>query len=488
MKDQASLKVLLVSAEVVPFAKSGGLADVAGSLPQALIDKGHDVRIAMPRYQEISQDMDYVTDFPLKMHWRKETCIVRGSEIDFESNGEAKKVPVYFIDSYHYFDRPGMYCHIDDAERFAFLCKAVLEMLPNLNFCPDVIHCNDWQSGPIAFLLKDQYRSNPFYRNIATLLTIHNLQYQGHYAKETLKVLGIDESYFTPEQFEFYGRFNFMKSGILYSDIINTVSEAYAEEILTSKYGEGLEGVLQNRAEDLYGIVNGIDSQYFNPKFDRMIYKNYGIAHIEVKRENKQALQREVGLPVKDVPVLGLIHRLVSQKGLELIEEISEQMMGCDLQFIILGLGDPFYEDMFKNMQAKYPDKVATFIEFNEPLAHKIYAGCDMFLMPSAFEPCGLGQLISLSYGTIPIVRATGGLKDTIIDFDAETKEGNGFMFEKYKAKALLKTIERALEVYHKKPAAWTQLVKSAMKADFSWYKQADKYLQLYHKAVRKTQ
>ncbi len=479
-----SFKVLFVSAEVAPFAKSGGLADVAGSLPKTLVAKGHDVRIAMPRYKEIKQDMTYVTDFSVKMQDTIQTCIVRKAQIQDQAMQQENGVTVYMIDNHHYFDRDGMYCHFDDAERYAFFCKAVLAMLPKVNFKPDVIHCNDWQAGPITFLLKDKYKDEDFYQQIATVFTIHNLQYQGTYGRETIKALDIDESYFTPEQFEFYGQFNFIKTGILYGDIINTVSETYAKEIQTPEYGERLQDVLRIRSSDLYGIVNGIDARDFNPAYDTFIYKNYDARSMENKKLNKSALQKSVHLPVKDVPVLGLIHRLVSQKGLDLIKQIEEQILRHDLQFIVLGVGDPYYEEMFKKMQQKYPTKVATFIEFNEALAHNIYAGADMFLMPSVFEPCGLGQLISLKYGTIPIVRHTGGLIDTIQDFNISTHTGNGFAFSEYASEGLLDAIERAIDVYTKHPQVWTSLVAASLSADYSWEKQANKYVQIYGKAV----
>ncbi len=485
MKNKNSLKILYVSAEVAPFAKSGGLADVAGSLPKALAMKGHDVRVVMPRYKEINQAMKYVTDFPIDINSVKRTCIIRESNISYRGADDEKMLPIYFVDSYHYFDRSGMYCHYDDGDRFAFFCRAVLKMLHKINFQPDIIHLNDWQTGPIAFLLNEKYKSKSFYKNISTIFTVHNAQYQGVYGRNILSNLLIDYSYFTPDKLEFYGNFNFMKAGIIYSDIINTVSETYAEEIKTEEYGEGLEGVFKAKEEDLYGIVNGIDDVIFNPKFDSYIFKNYSQDEISIKKENKTALQKKVGLPKSDVPLIGLIHRLVSQKGLDLIDHVTEELMSMDIQLVVLGLGDPYYEEMFKDLQFRNPNKVATFIEFNEELAHKIYAGSDMFLMPSAFEPCGLGQLISLSYGTIPIVRETGGLLDTIQDFNLEDyKDGNGFTFSEYLPEVFLETVKRAVSIYKDNPDEWTNLVNSAMRYDFSWNKQADKYIELYYRAV----
>lgn len=486
MAQKSNLKILYISAEVVPFAKTGGLADVAGSLPLALVSEGHDVRIVMPRYKKIACPMHYVTDFPVDMDTKKETCVIRESGIDFNVGKQSKSVPVYFVDSYEYFDRDSMYCYYDDAERFAFFSKAIIDMLPKINFQPDVIHCNDWQSGPVCMLLKEKYKNNPFYNNISTIYTIHNLQYQGNYSREVFKVFGLDDKVFTPDKVEFYGQFNFMKAGIVYADIVNTVSETYAKEIQTVEYGEKLEGLLANRSKDLYGIVNGISYEDFNPETDPRIYTNFSSKDIHNKKENKFSLQREVGLPIKDVPVIGIITRLVSQKGLDIIEEIMDKMLDIDLQFILLGSGDEHYENFFRKIKEKFPNKMGLTLGFNANLAQRIYAGCDMFLMPSKFEPCGLGQLISLRYGTIPIVRATGGLADTIQDFSLVTGQGNGFSFSDYSATELMHSIKRAVDVYNNHPDAWKSLVQTALGQDFSWKQSAEKYIDLYFLAMGK--
>lgn len=486
MAQKSNLKILFVSSEVVPFAKTGGLADVAGSLPLDLAELGNDVRIVMPKYKKINSPMHYVTDFPVTVDWKKQTCIVRESGIDFKIEEQNKTVPIYFIDNYEYFDRDSMYCYFDEAERFAFFCRAVIDMLPKINFQPDIIHCNDWQSGPICMLLKEQYNNYSFYDNISTVFTIHNLQYQGNYPKDTIKLFGLNESVFTPDKVEFYGAFSFMKAGIVYSDIVNTVSETYAKEIQTSEYGERMEGLLRKRSNDLYGIVNGISYEDFNPKTDPRIYKNFSSKNIKNKVENKYSLQREVGLPVKDVPVIGLISRLVSQKGLDIIADVINEIMSLDMQFILLGSGDAYYENLFKKVMEKYPEKMGLNLGFNANLAQRIYAGCDMFLMPSKFEPCGLGQLISLRYGTIPIVRSTGGLADTIKEFSLETGEGNGFSFKEYSSKELLSTIQRAISVYNNHPDAWKALIQTALKSDFSWSKSAERYLELYYVSIGK--
>lgn len=488
MRDKDKLKILFVSAEVTPFAKTGGLADVAGSLPQALTAMGNDVRVVMPRYRKIECGMSYVADFPVKLDHKRETCIVREAEADCKVNDEKKKIPVYFIDSYQYFDRDGIYCFFDDADRFAFFCRAVLEMLPKVNFRPDVIHCNDWHTGPICMLLNEEYKKYPFYNKISTVFTIHNLEYQGNFPKEVFNLFCMKEDVFSSEKVEFYGMFSFMKAGLVYADIINTVSETYAREIQTVQYGERMEGLLNTRTMDLFGIVNGISYDDFDPNNDPRIYRNFDSETIEGKKYNKNALQKEMGLPVKDVPVIGLISRLTGQKGLNLIVEVIDELLSNDMQFVLLGEGDPYYENAFKGVKKKYPDKMGVFIGFNATLAQRIYAGCDMFLMPSRFEPCGLGQIISLRYGTIPIVRTTGGLADTIIDYDDNVEEGNGFSFTEFSSNKMLDAIKRAIKLYNGNQPAWNKLVKKALKFDFSWRKPAEKYINLYYLAVGKNQ
>ncbi len=481
-----NLKILVVSSEVAPFAKTGGLADVAGSLPKALTVMGNDARIVLPRYRGI-RDVFTVTDFPVKIGDRTETCLVRKSTIEAKmEGGGTKPVPVYFIDNYHYFDREGIYCHYDEAERYIFFCIAVLEMLKKTNFQPDIIHCNDWQSGPIPFLLKEKYRRDPFYRRIATVFTIHNLLYQGNYSKDCLKLLSVGAEYFHPESLEFYGQISFMKAGLRYADVINTVSKRYAQEIQTTEFGEGFEGLLRKRTQDLHGIVNGINYHEFNPKTDPRIFRTYDSGSIQDKTENKYGLQKEMDLPVRDVPVIGLISRLVAQKGLDLIAESIDEIMREDLQLIVLGSGDKYFEDMLVGLRERYPHKMGLYLGFNGILAQRIYAGSDMFLMPSRFEPCGLGQLISLRYGTIPIVRAVGGLADTIVDYNTGTGSGNGFSFEPYDSQAMMKSIKRALQLYTENPEQWQKLVIRAMEQDFSWNRSGAEYLELYDTAINK--
>lgn len=480
------LKILFVSAEVSPYAKTGGLADVAGSFPKALSAAGNDVRVVMPKYKSIKSSMNYVADFSVQIDNLKETCIVRDTDMKYKDGEKTKSLPVYFIDSYRYYDRDGIYCHCDDGERFIFFCKAVLEMLPKINFQPDVIHCNDWHTGPICMLLEEHYRKQSFYNNISTIFTIHNLEYQGNFSPDILRFFNLGNDFYNPEKTEFYGQFSFMKAGIVYSDIINTVSEMYAKEIQTPQYGEKMEGLLAKRAHDLFGIVNGISYEQFNPETDEWIVKNYGAATYKDKKENKHAIQKEMGLPLKDIPLIGIISRLSGQKGLNLIIEQIDNIMKNEVQFVLLGTGDEYYENEFRNIESRYPDKVAVYLGFNATLAQRIYAGADMFLMPSRFEPCGLGQIISLRYGTIPIVRATGGLAETVVDYDADKINGNGFSFSEFSSEEMLKAVERALNLYNNDTQAWEDLVVKALQLDYSWNKPAKKYMDLYYLAIGK--
>jgi starch synthase len=483
------LKILVISSEVVPFSKTGGLADVAGSLPKALStvgsgNMGNDVRIATPHYRDIEGGA-YLVDFPVAFGSRVETAIIRESAIEALYKGDHKKIPVYLIDNHHFFYREGLYDFPDDAERFTFFCRATLEMLPRIGWQPDIIHCNDWQTGPVPFLLKTLYREQ-FYLRTATVYTIHNLQYQGNFPKEALRLLGAGEEYFTPEGLEFYGKVSFMKMGISYADVINTVSRTYASEIQRPEMGERLDGLLRKRSGDLYGILNGINYHEFNPRSDHRLYRNFDRNSIDKKKENKHALQKEMQLPQADIPVLGVISRLVDQKGLDLIAQIAGEMMNLDLQMIILGNGERRYEEMFRELGRTYPQKTAVYVGYNSILAQRIYAGSDIFMMPSRFEPCGLGQLIAMRYGTIPVVRATGGLADTVHDYNPVTGSGNGFVFSEYSGKALYHAITRALRVYREDPGQWLKLVRNAMDLDFSWARSGVEYLHLYQEALNR--
>lgn len=475
--------ILFVSSEASPYAKTGGLADVAGSLPQYLFLAGNDVRVVIPKYKSIEHDTKYVCDFSVEMKGKKETCIVR-EHIQNKKSGDDACLRVYFIDNYHYFCRDGIYCFYDDAERFAFFCKALLNMLPQIDFKPDVIHCNDWHSGPVCMLLKEKFSTYPFYKEIATLFTIHNLEYQGIFEKDTLDFFDLEEDVFIPEKVEFYGSFNFIKSGIVYSDIINTVSENYSKEIQTPEFGQKLEGLLKKKSNTLYGIVNGISYKDFNPQEDPRLYRNYNHETIDLKSENKHDLQKILGLPVADVPVLSFISRLTDQKGVILLLKIIDKLAKMNIQLVVLGIGNPEYEKQLQQMQHKYPKIISSNIEFNPTLAQKIYAGSDMFIMPSRFEPCGLGQIISMRYGTVPIVRSVGGLKDTVKDYNDDKLNGNGFCFSKLDSNELLKAIKRALKLYTQDRAEWASLAKRIMQIDFSWEKSSKKYIELYNKAM----
>ncbi len=480
------LNILFVTAEMSPFAKTGGLADVAGSLPKALAELGHDVRVVMPRYRMIKGEFEYVADFPVQLDQTVETCIIRKTEIPYKLNGRKKGLKVYFADSYRLFDRDGIYGHFDDGERFVFFCKAVLNMLPAIGFNPDVIHCNDWHTGPVCLLLKEKYAQDKRYNGISTLYTIHNLEYQGHFSSYIVNLLNVSYDVFNPDKAEFYGMFNFMKAGLVYSDAISTVSRVYAEEIKTPQYGERLEGLLQKRSADLYGILNGLDYSEFDPEKDEYIEKNYSADSIDGKKINKTAIQKEMGLPCRDVPVIGLVSRLSGQKGLNLIIDRIDDMMSRDIQFILLGNGESYYHDQFRRISERYPDKFAAYLGYHPNLAQKIYAGSDIFLMPSRFEPCGLGQLISLRYGTIPVVRATGGLAETITDYTRDPENGNGFSFADFSPDAMLDAVNRAIDVYVSRPGEWEKLVVKGMKQDFSWNASAVKYEELYRKIIDK--
>lgn len=488
---KSGLKILLLSAELAPFAKTGGLADVAASLPKALtkITNGEgavpDVRVAIPRYQRI-KEATYLMDFPVDIAMRATTAVIRTPNIKVLSLDQQRNLPVYLVDNYHYFDRDGMYMFADEAERFTFFCRAVLEMLPRLNWQPDVIHCNDWQTGVVPLFLKTLHKNDPFYQRVATAFTIHNLEYQGNFPRETLFLLGLGEDFFTPQRLEYYNMVSFMKAGILYGDVINTVSRTYAREIQTPEMGEGMDGVLRMRSGDLYGIINGIDYEEFDPRTDKNIYQNFDRYDFSGKGNNKAALQREMGLPVRDVPVLGLVSRLVDQKGLDLILDVGAEFEHEDVQLVVVGSGDPHYEKLFEVLAQTYPQQVKVAIGFNPVLAQRVYAGSDMFLMPSRFEPCGLGQLIAMRYGSVPIVRSTGGLADTVADYDSATGLGSGFTFQEYAGAALLATLKRAVNLYREEPSKWESLVRRVMEIDYSWARSGVEYLNLYHEALRR--
>ncbi|WP_442595665.1 glycogen synthase GlgA [Neobacillus sp. D3-1R] len=479
------MKVLFTVSECVPFIKSGGLADVAGSLPKELLSLGTDVRVILPKYGDIPasyrNQMKKVCEFTVHVGWRNQYCGIE----ELNWNG----VTFYFIDNEYYFNRKGLYGYDDDGERFSFFNKAVLESLVHLDYFPDVIHCHDWHTAMIPFLLRVHYYHKERYGFIRTVFTIHNLQFQGIFPRETLTdLLGIEERYFHPDQLEFFGNVNFMKGGIVAADKITTVSPTYRTEIQTAFYGEKLEGLLKMRDEDLMGILNGIDEDFYNTQKDALLHYPYSVNDLKNKYKNKLEIQRHYRLAEKkDVPLLVMITRLTKQKGIDLVKCVLDDILHEEVQMIVLGTGDWDFEQFFQQKAAQYPDKLKVHIGFDEALAHKIYAGADLFLMPSLFEPCGLGQLIAMKYGAIPIVRETGGLNDTVHSLNEITGEGNGFSFQHFNAHDMLYTIRRAFHFYHQKPV-WEKLVHSAMSKDYSWAQSAFKYNQLYAELITRSE
>ncbi|MDF2606264.1 MAG: hypothetical protein K0S34_454 [Bacillales bacterium] len=471
------MRVLFTVSECVPFAKSGGLADVTGSLPNALKENGLDVRVVMPLYKVINEKYDAILNFighiSINVGWRKQYCGVYTTQL----NG----IVYYFIDNKYYFDREGFYGHFDDGERFAYFSTACIEFIRLIDYKPDIIHCHDWHTGMIPFLLKYKYRHDDLFKEIRSVFTIHNLQYQGVFNKECLNdFFELGEEYFNSHLLEFNGCISYMKAGIVSADQITTVSPTYRNEIQYEFFGENLDGLLRDKSYKLSGILNGIDTKMYNPSEDKLIKYNYDISTIEKKVLNKKDLQQELGLPINShIPVIAMVTRLTGQKGIELVQHILHEVLQEDVQFILLGSGDSEYESYFRYMEMNFKNKVRSYIGFNEELAHKIYAGSDIFVMPSLFEPCGLAQMISLRYGTIPIVRETGGLNDSVSSYNELTDEGNGFTFHNYNAHELLFTIKRAFRYYYEKDV-WRRIMSNAMESDFSWYCSAKKYKGLY--------
>jgi len=468
------LKVLYVSAECAPFIKVGGLGDVAGELPLKLKELGVDIRVVIPGNKDIDYPTLYKGDYPVNLGWRKETCIVR----------EIINAPVktFIIDNYHYFGRQGVYGHNDDGERFALFCAAVYEMILRFDFKPDIIHLNDWHTAPVAMLLRENEREHSELSEISIVYTIHNLEYQGVSDRSVFNLFGVKDVVFKVDRVEYYGCFNPMKAGINYADIINAVSKTSAKEMLTPRFGFGLEGVLKNREQAIRGVLNGISQDKWNPRTDRYIYCNYDQDDMEGKKKNKKELQREFGLKDSDAPLFSVVSRLVPNKGLELMEPAFEYILKNGNQLVILGSGERFYEKMFVELTEKYPGLVSVNLEFNEEKARKIYAGSDIFLMPSRYEPCGLSQLIAMRYGTIPVVRKTGGLADTVIDEAANKGEGTGFVFSKYSKDSFIRAVKKAINQYNDRDS-WSKLVKRAMTKDYSWENSALEYLSLYREA-----
>lgn len=474
------MKVLFVASEAVPFIKTGGLADVAGSLPKALQQKGVDVRVIVPKYgaipDHLAASMETIATFTVGFGWRKQYCGLQKAEAD--------GITYYFIDNEFYFRRYGVYGYPDDPERFVYFSAAVVQSLYHMDFMPDVIHAHDWQAALVPFMLRTWYKHDAVIGSIPTVFTIHNLRYQGVFGKEQAKdLLGAGDELFGYRGIEFYGAANLMKAALEYSDKITTVSPTYAQEIQTSYFGERLEGLLRYRSGDLVGILNGIDTDSFDPMKDQAVKFPYRDS-LDKKRQNKTELQRELGLPERDdVPVIGIVSRLVDQKGFDLIAHVLQEILSEDVQLVVLGSGDPHFEGVFRWATERWPDKLKVWFGFNDGLARRIYAGSDMYLMPSLFEPCGLSQLIAMRYRTVPIVRETGGLKDTVQAYEEETGKGNGFSFSWYNAHDMLYTIRRAIKMYQDQNV-WKKIVnniaKDDKKDDYSWAKSAKHYHKLY--------
>lgn len=484
------MKILFLSSEVVPFAKTGGLADVAGSLPIAIKELKHDIRVAMPRYKMVD-----IAKYKLKKIMSDLEVVVGEEKIVcdiMEAVLPGTKVVVYFIENEKYFGgRQELYMvagkdYEDNLERFTLFSKAILAFIKKINWQPEVVHLNDWQSALVAAYIKVEHAADPFFAKTAVIYSTHNLGYMGIFPKNKLPLTGLGWDQFNSDKLEFWGNIALTKAGFVYADLINTVSEAYAKEIQTTEYGHGLDGLLRHRSADVYGIVNGLDYSIWNPETDVNIKKQYSPASFSLKVENKLELQKMNNLPVKkDVPILGMITRLADQKGFDIFSQSLEKILSLGFQFIVLGTGDPKYHELLIKEKEKHPDQIGLNLKFDALVAQMIYAGSDMFIMPSLYEPCGLGQLISFKYGTVPVVRKTGGLADTVQDFDPKTKKGNGFVFEDYNADALFDAVKRAYDVYKKK-TVWNSLCKKIMGQDFSWTSSAKKYVDLYKKALAK--
>lgn len=478
------MKVLFVASEVRPFSKSGGLGDVAESLPRALRAHGVDVRVVLPKYGNIPapllKDAKYIGSLNTHLSWREQGASIYTIEPKTKTEN-INDFQVYLIENDYYFGRDGYYGYGDDFERFAFFSKVSLEFLTKVDFKPDIVHFNDWQTGLGCTYLRDIYKGFKFYENMKSLFTIHNLRYQGSFGREVLWSVGLNDGYYTNGDLEFYGNVSLLKAGVIHADAVSTVSETYASEIQTFSYGYGMDGLLYKRGENgrLFGIVNGIDVVQNDPATDKRIFFNYNSENVnEIKPKNKRSLQKLLGLPERDVPMIGIISRLANQKGFDIISVSMDEIMSKDVQFVVLGTGEGRYEELFRNFAWRYPDKLSAQITFNDELAQRIYAGADIFLMPSVYEPCGLGQMFAMRYGTIPVVRKTGGLADTVRHFGPDTLDGNGFMFEDFVASGLMWALNQAIGYYT--TDHWPIIMKNAMNCDFSWNKSAKAYVDLY--------
>jgi starch synthase len=474
-------KILFAASEAVPFIKTGGLADVTGSLPKYFDRDKYDVRIIMPKYlcmdSSFVGQLHFLCHFYVNLSWRRQYAGI------FEAKQDG--ITYYFIDNEFYFAGEKPYNHIyEDVEKFAFFSKAVLEALPYLDFCPDVIHCHDWQTGLIPVFLHTLYGDQNYYTGIKTVFSIHNLKFQGRFIlSAVMDITGLPEQIFTADKLESYGEANYLKGGVVYADIVTTVSRTYAQEITTPEGGEGLHGLMQARSNVLYGITNGIDYKEYDPTTDPYLAHHFNTDNfVKEKVENKLNLQHQMGLQEnRDVFLLGMVSRMTDQKGFDLVAYILDELLATEpIQFIVVGTGEERYVEMLRYFQEKYPEKMRVRVGYSEELAHKVYGSCDAFLMPSLFEPCGLSQLMSLRYGTVPIVRETGGLKDTVVPYNEYEHTGTGFSFENYNAHDMLHVLRYALKVYSRDRKEWNSLALRGMKEDFSWNASAKEYEKLY--------
>ncbi len=480
------MKILFAASEVAPFAKTGGLADVAGSLPRALAGLGHDVSVILPRYRQVDVErygLRRAASFYVPLASWKERC-------DILVGSLGPKVTAYFVDKDIYYDRPELYRtlrgdHPDNAERFIFFSRAIPELCRALDIAPDIVHCNDWQTGLVPVYLRKLYSGVPQFARTRTVFTIHNLGYQGLFWHWDLPMTGLGWDVFTPAGIEFWGNMNLLKAGIVYADAVTTVSATYAKEIQTPEYGHGLDGVLRGRAADLTGIVNGIDYDEWDPSVDRSLARNFSAARPSGKQACRKALLDELGLPATAAPVIGMVTRLSDQKGLDILVDALPEVMALGARLVVLGTGDERYHRLLRDACRLHAAQMRVLLTYDEALARRIYAGADMFLMPSRYEPCGLGQMHALRYGTVPVVRRTGGLTDTVADHDPRTGTGTGFLFDSYTADALAACVRRAVSVFAN-PPAWKRIMRAGMQVDLSWQHSAKDYVKVYQKLVMK--
>jgi starch synthase len=480
---EASVKILFVASEGVPFSKTGGLADVVGALPKFLAVRGHEVSVLLPRYRSTEPGPVVYSQIPIPVG-----PMIHA--VDIQGGAALNGVRHFFVEYPPFFDRDSLYMdggkdYRDNAERFALFSRTALEFIRRRG-APDVIHCHDWQSALVPVLLKTIYADDPALRSIPVVFTVHNMGYPGIFPAETMERIGLPAELFAMHGLEFYGQLNFLKGGLLYADFVTTVSKKYAREIQSEEYGHGLDGVIRQRAATVTGILNGVDYSEWNPETDQFLVANYSLDRLEGKKVCKKDLLQQFWLPVRDVkrPLIGIVSRFATQKGFDLIALVADKLMEKGVLVVALGTGEPEHEKLFRRLARRFRRQFGVRIAYDNALAHKIEAGSDMFLMPSRYEPCGLNQIYSLRYGTVPVVRATGGLDDTVEPFDPESGQGTGFKFSDHTGKALLDCLSEALQVYSGNPAAWQRLMRNGMEKDFSWNASAAEYEQLYQRVV----